>query len=222
MLLISKMNGETAGEKKFIDNLPILFPNNYYFHSDGYFIHRYSFMIATLNNNRQVLIRLLQPRDKENLLSYFTSLSPETRKRFGPHPFDAHTVHQICTNLTNDDTQRYIAYTPDEKQIVAYMLVKEGVLDNDAKRLNTYGISTNGNECTFAPSIADAYQSSGLGSLMFQYILENNPSRRMILWGGVQASNKRAVNYYSKIGFYKVGQFKDHNGQNFDMIRESV
>ncbi|QHT71138.1 GNAT family N-acetyltransferase [Rhodocytophaga rosea] len=179
-----------------------------------------SFYITTLKNNSQVRIRLLQWEDEEKLLAYFASFSPETRNRFGPHPFDASTVHQICTNLEQDDIQRYIAETLDGKQIVAYMLMKHGTLEKDAERMHTYGLDTLGNAFTFAPSIADSYQSSGLGSIMLTYILASLPARKIILWGGVQASNQRAVSYYTKFGFHKVGTFEYHNGTNYDMIRE--
>jgi hypothetical protein len=70
-------------------------------------------MIATLKNNSQVRLRVLQKEDEEELLSYFYSLSKETRKRFGPHPFDSTSVSQICDNLAKDDIQRYIAETLD-------------------------------------------------------------------------------------------------------------
>lgn len=221
MLLILKVNGETAGEKKSIDKLRklFLFPHKYYLNSDG-FKTIAIFMIATLKNNSQVRLRLLQPDDEEKLAAYFAGLSRETRKRFGPHPFDMATVQQICANLEHDPIQRYVAETQDTKQIIAYMLVKNGVLPKDAERLRSCGIAATDQDCTFAPSIADAWQSSGLGSVMLAYIIAKTPSRRMILWGGVQASNERAVNYYCKFGFYKVGTFEDHNGGNYDMIRE--
>ena len=177
-------------------------------------------MIATLKNKNQVRLRFLQQEDEDKLLAYFAGLSPETRKRFGPHPFDAITIHQICTHPEAENTRRYIAEMLDNTRIIAYMLIKNGVLSQDENRLLSYGISPSGNDCTFAPSVADAFQSSGLGSLMLAYILNTMPPRRIILWGGVQASNVRAVSYYTKFGFYKVGSFTDHNGENFDMIRD--
>lgn len=42
-------------------------------------------------------------------------------------------------------------------------------------------------------------------------------TKRIILWGGVQAGNEKAVSYYLKHGFRTVGQF-EHNGNNYDMI----
>jgi len=55
---------------------------------------------------------------------------------------------------------------------------------------------------------------------MFEYIrshLQKDGIRRIILWGGVQAGNEKAVRYYLKHGFRTSGQF-EHNGNNFDMI----
>jgi hypothetical protein len=45
------------------------------------------------------------------------------------------------------------------------MLIKNAVLSNDENRLLSYGIHPSVHDCTFAPSIADAYQGSGLGSV---------------------------------------------------------
>ena len=47
--------------------------------------------------------------------------------------------------------------------------------------------------------------------------LVTNKIERIILWGGVQMDNERAINYYKKIGFETIGQFT-YNGENYDMI----
>ena len=82
-----------------------------------------------LRNGRNVTIRLLQQQDAEALFNYLSSLSGESRSRFGPHAFDKETVFHICNNL-NDDTQRFIA--SDGEKIIACMLLKKGMTDADA------------------------------------------------------------------------------------------
>jgi len=93
----------------------------------------------------------------------------------------------------------------------------------DRERYLSYGMELkHQSDCEFAPSVADAWQSCGIGNAMFQFILEElkkTDIQRIVLWGGVQADNEKAVNYYLKHGFKQIGQFT-HNGENFDMVLE--
>lgn len=79
---------------------------------------------------------------------------------------------------------------------------------------------SNTSDCTFAPSVADAWQSCGVGNSLFQFILSSLKAtevKRIILWGGVQIDNEKAVNYYKKNAFKTLGQFY-YNGENYDMV----
>ncbi len=175
----------------------------------------------TLKNGQLITIRLLNEADGSRLMAYVTHLSAETRQRFAPHSFDKATIEAICAQI-NGDIVRYIAQTPDG-ELAAYMLVKIGVLPKDAGRMQSYGLPTDEQtDCTFAPSVSDRFQGSGLGSIMFEYILADllrANKKRIILWGGVQAGNEQAIRYYQKLGFTKVGSF-DRKGLNYDMIKE--
>lgn len=72
--------------------------------------------------------------------------------------------------------------------------------------------------------MADAYQSRGVGSAMMPSILETVRRlgyRRMVLSGGTRAENHRAIRFYEKNGFRKVGDFKSGGDiDNHDMILE--
>ncbi len=61
---------------------------------------------------------------------------------------------------------------------------------------------------TFAPS-ADAWQSTGLGFAManIEEDLRKKSIRHVILWGGVQATNFKALNYYKKLGYEYIDSF---------------
>ena len=109
-------------------------------------------MRAQLRNGKAVQIRLLQQEDKESLYNYLRLLSPESRSRFGPHPFDRQTVDAI---FDQPDTllQRYVAIDPTDKNIVAYMLVRQADQQRYAER-NQY--LDFGLTATFAPSVTDA------------------------------------------------------------------
>ncbi len=174
----------------------------------------------SLKDNRIVNIRLLQQQDAELLYNYLHNLSAESCSRFGPHPFDTESIFNIGNNLLKDDVQRYIALK--DEQIIPYMLLKKGTIKADANRYaqrNTFFDETTA--FTYAPSVADDYQNSGLGSKMFAVILQYLKQQRcshIVLWGGVQATNIRAVQFYEKLGFKKIANFWHDNKDNIDML----
>ena len=74
----------------------------------------------------------------------------------------------------------------------------------------------------FAPSVADAYQSKGIGTILLSFVeseLRKYGAEKIILWGGVQKRNKRAVHYYLKNGFITLGEFWYDKMENLDMIK---
>jgi GNAT superfamily N-acetyltransferase len=164
----------------------------------------------------------LRDNDALALFNYFNEFSAETRRRFGPHPFDWDTTERLCLRPPANEW-RFIGEEITGKNIIAYAIIKKGYLLHDTNRLSNYGLSlSDQSDCTFAPSVADAWQGSGAGSRLFEYILPRLMEmkfKRIILWGGVQATNERAVKYYQKLGFKMLGEF-DYNGKNYDMALE--
>jgi GNAT superfamily N-acetyltransferase len=178
-------------------------------------------MIIEAKNNKQIILSRIELIDFEQLTKYLQDLSNQTKFRFGPHPYDLHSI----ANLYNS-SENYIGYIGRDfltMEIIAYSIIKIGYLEHDSLRLKSYGIDLNQNlDCTFAPSVADNWQGLGIGNKLFQFIISDLTSRnikRVILWGGVQVSNETAVNYYLKNGFKILGSF-EYNGDNFDMIFE--
>jgi diamine N-acetyltransferase len=175
-----------------------------------------------LKSNDSITIRLLQKDDEERLFNYFSQLSAESKSRFGPHLFDRGTVKHIC-NEPVGDIFRYVALD-EQLDVVAYMLIKKGMLEGEQYRLRQNSVAYEEPLfCTYAPSVADAWQSSGLGSAMYQVIeqdIRNNTSYRfVILWGGVQATNAKAIGFYQKQGFKQIGSFWYDGKDNHDMIK---
>lgn len=172
-----------------------------------------------LPNEDHILYRRITTDDLGNLVLYLNQLSPDSRKRFGPHTFDLHTLRKIYENA--NDYIGYIAVEENTEKIIAYAILKKGYLEHDSQRLNSHGIQPDHQtDCTYAPSVADQWQGRGIGTGLFKYILsdiEKMPFRRIILWGGVQADNERAVRYYQNNGFTILGEFQ-YNGNNFDML----
>ncbi|MBK9735067.1 MAG: GNAT family N-acetyltransferase [Saprospiraceae bacterium] len=152
-------------------------------------------------DNRQVYLRRLNSYDLDNLLHYLENLSMETKKRFGPHQFDKQSVIDFYDCL--DIHWGYVAENIDTNEIVAYSIIKFGYLESDYNRFLSYGIKLDSKiDCEFAPSVADFWQSCGIGNKLFHFILadlKKTAAKRIVLWGGVQADNERAINYYKKI-----------------------
>jgi ribosomal protein S18 acetylase RimI-like enzyme len=178
-------------------------------------------MIVHAKNGKSVLLRKLSADDIEKVSDYLQNLGSETVRRFGPHGFDKQSVSELYKNP--DQYTGYIAIDTETSGVIAYSIIKSGYLEHDGYRLQSYGLTPDEKtDCTFAPSVADQWQSQGVGNSLFHFMISDLKAKgfgRIILWGGVQSSNQKAVNYYLKNGFIKLGQF-EHNGKNDDMILE--
>ena len=51
-------------------------------------------------------------------------------------------------------------------------------------------------------------------------LLRRLERRRLALVGGVRGDNPRAIHFYEKFGFAKVGEFQSRDVVSFDMIAE--
>jgi ribosomal protein S18 acetylase RimI-like enzyme len=176
-----------------------------------------------LRNGKSVEIRLLQNHDNEKLFEYFDRhLSEESKSRFGPHRFDKETINTICQN-PNGQITRWVA-VDDERNIIAYVLVNQGMIEWDVNRYETRLQSYDPDSTvTFAPSVADAWQSAGLGSVMNEIIeadLTKRGVKNIVLWGGVQATNVKAVNFYKKLGYQFIASFWHDEKDNHDMVKQ--
>ena len=173
-----------------------------------------------LSATESITIRLLESTDAPKLLAYFNNLSDQTKSYFGPHSFDKETVNTICATLNPTECVRLVAVSSDD-QLIAYTLLQSGATPSDTGRYNALGININPEtDCSLAPSIADAYQSRGLGNHLMTRALtlaRTLGKKRVILWGGVQTRNERAVRYYRKYGFMELAPFEHNDVANYDM-----
>jgi GNAT superfamily N-acetyltransferase len=169
-------------------------------------------------NGKELRLRRFTSADQERLCAYLDGLGSVTKKRFGPHAFEHNAIAEFYTDLTN---QGYLAIDRATTEIIAYAIIRLGYLQHDCVRLQAYGLTLDQKtDCTFAPSVADAWQSAGIGQALLQYILsdlQQSQKQRLILWGGVQSDNHKAVNFYLKNGFKILGCFQ-YNGDNYDMM----
>jgi GNAT superfamily N-acetyltransferase len=174
-----------------------------------------------------VTFRPVAAGDTQILADYFLSLTDDTKRRYGPHPFDRATAEKLCATTDPADTLRMIATVKGEKGecVIAYIILILNIREDDAMRYNKLHIPLNAaTDCTLAPSVADSYQSKGLGSVLMVQLKEfarQLGRARMVLWGGTQATNDRAIHFYHKHGFRTVGEFLEPPGfNNYDMIMD--
>lgn len=165
----------------------------------------------------ELTIQNVRKSDISELEEYLYGLSEVTRQRFGPHQFDSLTLEQI--HAQSSHYRGYIARSLDK--IIAYTVIKLGYLEHDQPRLSSYGLElSHETDCTIAPSVADGHQGQGIGRKVMRHVIIDLTGlgyKKIILWGGVQVSNQRAINLYRSLGFQELGQF-EYNGLNLDMI----
>ncbi|MEJ8843554.1 GNAT family N-acetyltransferase [Lacibacter sp. H375] len=175
-------------------------------------------MTVFTKQNKPVILKQLTGDDLDQLLTYLNQLSPATVKRFQPHSFHK---EDVVIFYNNQEHEAWIAFDPASETIIAYTVLKKGYLHHDYPRLQQYGVEISYDHCyTIAPSVTDEWQSTGVGQLLFNYVIDemkNRKVKQLILWGGVQTDNFKAVRFYQKNGFRSLGHFQ-YNGLNEDML----
>jgi GNAT superfamily N-acetyltransferase len=165
--------------------------------------------------------------DKHILGAYFLGLSTETKRRYGPHPFDQTTADRLCAHIDYAHTIRMIATigTGAHEKVIAYFILILGTTDSDREHYRRVAILLGPEtDCTVAPSVADAFQNQGVGSPLMRHLIrvaQRLGRKRMVLLLGTQATNHHAIHFYEKHGFRIVGTFEQPPGRNnYDMLLE--
>ncbi|MEM7108223.1 MAG: GNAT family N-acetyltransferase [Bacteroidota bacterium] len=160
------------------------------------------------------------PQDAYGIVGYFNAMSPTTKRYYAPHDFDVDTVISICQG----NYKKYQAFIGIEDDLViAYAVIKNGLKDGEVNRFAAYAVRlSSGQDYSLAPSVADAFQSQGIGGLLLNSVeshLKELGAEKIILWGGVQLRNQKAVQYYLKNGFQTLGKFWHDGIENLDMVK---
>ena len=176
----------------------------------------------SLPAGEELSARVLLAADGERLGRYFAALSQAIRGVYGPHPLTYEEGLKLCSAIDYADTLRFVALAGE--QIVAYFILVLHTRDSDGERYAGYEAPLDAaTDCTLAPSVADAWLERGLGSTLFPHVsrvARRLGFARMVLMGGVRADNPRAVHFYKKFGFRRVGDFWAGNTNNHDMALE--
>ncbi len=165
-----------------------------------------------LRDGTAVQLRALMTTDGTRLGDYFENLSAATRARFGPHLLDRATADALCATLDPSQTIRFVATRVPADPIIAYCILMLHVTEHEQARFAHYGLELASTlDCTVAPSVADAYQNQGLGVPLMKHVIEcarQLGRRSVVLLGGVQVTNERAVHVYQRLGFQTIGAFE--------------
>ena len=144
---------------------------------------------VVLKNGRAVGVRAFEPQDREELVSMYASLSPETL-RWSMPPYNRQRVERMTSYL--ESSINLIAI--DDKKIVGHLQISIGTSPRFSK-LGDLFIYLNQN-----------YQNLGLGAALMTEALRSARERRLHrVELTVVADNHRALHLYEKLGFRREG-----------------
>jgi ribosomal protein S18 acetylase RimI-like enzyme len=170
--------------------------------------------------NEPVTFRPLMASDTKLLTVFLTNLSAEIRSEWKPHDFDRRTAKKICAAVATESGFRLIAVKQEpentgikfwkrkKKLLIGYFIFSKEIKEY-ATRYADYGIRLSQTDWLLAPCVADKYQGYGLGSLMLKHLISiahHLNVRRILLLGGVVASNGPAIALYRKFNFRIAGE----------------
>ena len=175
-----------------------------------------------IQSGEKITLRPLLHSDIEGLTSFLENLSTETRRLSTFDGYNKVTATGFCDAISKYDKLRFVLENQN-REIVGLIEFTLDIPQNVIDTYTTYGITLDTeNTCRFGPTLADKYQSQGLGSLMFPYVVKIAKllgKKNIILYGGVFADNFRAIKYYEKSGFKIAGEYNNDEGdETIDMI----
>ncbi|MFE5685347.1 GNAT family N-acetyltransferase [Streptomyces sp. NPDC056512] len=176
-----------------------------------------------LHDGSKAVLRPLVHADAEHLAGFLEGLSPESRRLSTFDGYDLAAARELCDAIARYDKLRLVLEDESSARLVGLFELSLALTAGDIARFRAAGIHlSEQTDCRFGPTLADAYQGSGVGSLVLPLVMEavrRLGRTRVILWGGVLADNPRALRFYEKNGFQLVGPFTGPDGTpSLDMI----
>ena len=178
---------------------------------------------VTTRAGQRLIVRPLRGPDAVAFGRFLDELGPATRMFFGPHPLDAAEARRLCAAQPEAAAGRWVAEAADGR-IVGYFILELGLRAEDAARYQARGQTLDAARAvTLAPVIADDWQDRGVAGAAFPIVVAAARAAgrdRLVLMGGTQQRNARAVRFYQREGFVAHGEFEHPPGiWNLDMTR---
>lgn len=155
------------------------------------------------------VLRHLAAHDTPALFDFFESLSPASKRRFQPHPLTLDAARGLC-EAASSSTLRLVVLA--QSQIVAYFILEPQVSRYEVGRYLDQGIELEaGKDWMFAPAVTDQLQNEGIASEAMPHLLalaRAAGARSLVLMGGTQATNARAIAFYEKFSFKRHGGYQ--------------
>ncbi|USN97445.1 MAG: GNAT family N-acetyltransferase [Candidatus Nomurabacteria bacterium] len=160
-------------------------------------------------------VRPLVNEDIEMLGEFLANLSSDTREFSTFDTYDEVMAKELCDAINKYDKLRLVVES--DQETVGLLEFSFGLPGGDLTRFKEAGYElTEERDCRFGITLSDKYQDLGLGGKLMPIIKDvakKFGKERIILWGGVFESNKRAVHYYEKHGFKRVTTSSDDDGK---------
>jgi diamine N-acetyltransferase len=175
-------------------------------------------------DDETLIIRPLESSDTHKLAEFLQNLSIETRRLSAFPSYEIEIAQELCDAIARYDKLRFVLETVS-KQLAGLLEFSFDLVDHDIERYRSYSLQLHQDtDCRFGPTLADEYQNKGVGTLVMPFIKTvacQFEQKRIILLGGVLGDNPRAIRFYEKTGFRRVGIFKNNDDvEVIDMILE--
>lgn len=150
--------------------------------------------------------------------AYLHSFDEQTARFFAPHPSDLTSIQAFYEDPLH---RGWCAEDDASGSLVGYTILRLDITTHDRERMKGYGFRPDHRiDASFAPSVSAASRGTGLADALWSRVLrdaKDQGRRRIFLWGGVKAENQRAIRFYERHGFIRIGVFQ-HEGENVDMV----
>jgi RimJ/RimL family protein N-acetyltransferase len=182
----------------------------------------YRYPIDTLQE--RMTLRPLETTDENKLIQLIDGLSQKTRQFYSYTDPAERIAGELCDAINKYDKLRFVLEKDGNKELIGLFEFSFSIPLGDKERYKKYNIKLSEADCRIGPILKDEYQSKGIGTLVLPILIsiarEFNKNR-IILWGGVQQDNHKAINFYGKNGFKNVGPFVNKDKiACYDMILE--
>ncbi len=167
------------------------------------------------------VLRPLDPRDPGALTRFLSELSPRTQALYDVDA-PAQQAAEMCEAIDGYDRLTFVL-EDGGGSIVGLFELSFTLPVGDRERFVRYGVELHpGADVRLGVCLADRFQGVGIASGMWPRIVDVVLAFgcvRILLWGGVYASNKKALRFYERVGFQEVGRFvRGDKTECIDMI----